>query len=399
MQRTDFLIAGAGVIGLAIALELKRRHTAARILLIDKEQAPGLHASGRNSGVLHAGFYYSADSLKARFTRAGNAAWTDYCLTRRLPILRCGKLVVARSEAELPALAALEQRGRTNGVDVHLVTEQEARAIEPRARTVGQALWSPHTASVDPGAVLQALVADAGDAGIEIRCGSGYLRRHGSAIETGSGRVDCGYFVNAAGLHADRIARDFGHAREHRILPFKGRYLKLAADPGTLRTHLYPVPSARHPFLGVHWTVTVDGQVKIGPTALPAFWREHYSGLARFAPRDLIEIALLQARLLAGNGFGFAALAWDELNHASRRRMAARAGELVRDLDASSRFVPLRPGLRAQLVHVPSGTLEMDFRLEGDARSLHVLNAVSPAFTCALPFAAFVVDRIEALRA
>jgi len=226
----EFLVVGGGIIGITLALELSRRFPGQRIALIEKEQELGTHASGRNSGILHAGFYYSADSLKARFTKEGNAALTAYCLERGLRINRCGKLVVAKDEEELLGLDELLRRGRVNGVQLEEISESDAMAIEPRIRTAGRAIFSPTTSAVDPVEVTQSLASDARAAGVVITRGAKYLRRSGKKVRTSAGTIECGYVVNAAGLYADRVARDFGFSEHYRILPFKGVYLY--ADEG-----------------------------------------------------------------------------------------------------------------------------------------------------------------------
>ncbi len=259
--------------------------------------------------MLHAGFYYAADSLKARFTRDGNRQLTEFCVARGLPINRCGKLVVARTPAELPGLAELLRRGRVNGVPLDDITAADARAIEPRVKTCERALFSPTTSSVDPHAVLNAFVADARSEGITLLPGIAYLGRSGSAVRTTTGTLSPGYVVNAAGLQADRIARDWGFAARWRILPFKGLYLEGAAGSPGFRTHIYPVPDPRQPFLGVHVTLHVDGVVTLGPTAIPAFWREQYAGWSRFSLKEMIEILTREAGLFLQNNFGFRALA------------------------------------------------------------------------------------------
>ena len=165
-MRADFTVIGGGIIGLTVARELKRRHPDCSLVLIEKERACGLHASGRNSGILHAGFYYSPDSLKARFTRDGNRLMTDYCAERRVPIIRCGKLVVARKEEDVPRLEELFQRGQRNGVSLPLISEQEAREIEPRVNARERALFSPTTSCVDPSKVIEALLEDVRSLGI-----------------------------------------------------------------------------------------------------------------------------------------------------------------------------------------------------------------------------------------
>lgn len=380
--------------GLSIARELRRRHPRASVLLLDKEDCPSRHASGRNSGVLHAGFYYTADSLKARFTRSGNLAWSVYCREKGLPLRECGKLVVATRPEELPVLEELLARGRANGVPVELVDEKTARGIEPRARTLGRALFSPSTAVVDPARCVAALAQDAAAEGVEVRWSTPYLGRAGRAALIPSGAVDAGFVVNAAGLYADRVARDYGFSRDYRLLPFKGLYLYSDEPAGAFRTHIYPVPDMRNPFLGVHFTVTVDGRVKIGPTAIPALWRENYGGLSGFSAYELIETAARQAGLFLSAGFDFRRLAWDEIRKNSRFVMTRLAARLADGVEPAHFRCWGEPGIRAQLMDVRRKTLVMDFLLEGDGESLHVLNAVSPGFTCAMPFASYICDRM-----
>jgi L-2-hydroxyglutarate oxidase LhgO len=201
--------------------------------------------------------------------------------------------------------------------------------------------------------------------------------------------------VNAAGLYADRVARQFGFAAEYRILPFRGLYMHYEGTGAAPRMHIYPVPRLDHPFLGVHWTTTTGGGTMIGPTAIPALWREHYRGLGSFSLRELIEIGTREAGLWLHDSFGFRRLAREELSKQSRKRLVSMARTLTRSTTATGPWKWGAPGVRAQLFHEPTRRLEMDFRCEGDDRSFHVLNAVSPAFTCSLPFARHVVDEIE----
>ena len=394
---TDFLVLGGGIIGVCVARELRRRHPGRSVTLLEKEPAVGLHASGRNSGVLHAGFYYSADSLKARFCRDGNRALREYIQSRGLALNPCGKLVVARTEADLPQLDELLRRGKKNGVELQSVTAKEAQVIEPRVKTFERALWSPNTATADPAQVISAMREDALREGIRVLTGAAYVGRCGDAVQSVAGTFDAGYVVNCAGLYADRVALDFGFSQNYRILPFKGLYLYSSETTGGFRTNIYPVPDLRNPFLGVHFTVTVDGHGKIGPTAIPAFWREQYTGLDRFDPTEFIEILWRDLGLFVSAGFDFRRLAVEELRKYSRARLVTLAGELATGVKLNDYTEWGRPGIRAQLMDIRTRKLEMDFVIEGDAKSLHVLNAVSPAWTCSLPFAAHVCDRIAQL--
>lgn len=397
MNRSDFLIIGGGIIGISIARELKKRFHGSQVVLIEKENQYGAHASGRNSGVLHAGFYYSSESLKAKFTRIGNQRLTEFCDSRKLKINKCGKLVVAKNRAELKWIDELLDRAKKNGVPLEDISEKEAKSIEPRARTCERALFSPTTSSVDPIQVMQAIADDAIREGVTLRKGVRYLGRQGEAIRTSDGLYETGYLVNAAGLYADEIGRHFEFSQNYRILPFKGLYLYSDEPPGSLRAHIYPVPDLRNPFLGVHFTATVDGKTKIGPTAMPAFWREQYHALENFRVRELLEIIRRQIGLFAFSNFDFKKLAFEEMRKYSRRRLVTLAAELLEGVDLAHYKQWGTAGIRAQLLDIKKMELEMDFVIEGDDKSLHVLNAVSPAFTCAFPFSEYVCDKIQTL--
>ena len=394
MKTSDFLVLGGGVIGLAIARELRARFPDQSVLLLEKEPTLGAHASGRNSGVLHAGFYYSADSLKARFTRLGNQELTAYCREKKIAVNDCGKLVVARNGSELAGLDELLARGRRNGVTLEMIDQAQAREIELRARTYQRALWSPTTASVDPIQVVEAMAADARAEGVTILTDTPYLGRQGESLLTPGGPIQAGYVINAAGLYADHIARDFGFSEHYRVLPFKGLYLYSNEPAGSLRTNIYPVPDLRNPFLGVHFTVTAKGQAKIGPTAIPAFWREQYTGWKNFSAGELVDILWRQTGLFLGSGFDFRRLAWEEIRKYHRPHLVRLAGELVEGIHPGQYREWGRPGIRAQLLDTRTRQLEMDFVFQHDDRSLHILNAVSPGFTCAFPFARHICDQI-----
>lgn len=395
MKLADFIIIGGGIVGMNIARHLKRLHPDSSVLILEKEQECGLHASGRNSGVLHAGFYYFPDSLKAKFTRQGNRLLTEYCEHKKLSLNRCGKLVVAKSEDDYPAMDVLLERGRANGIELEAISESDAVKIEPRVKTCERALFSPTTSTVNPSEVMQAMTADAVVEGVQIERGVSYRGSQGQVLLTSSDSYEAGYVVNSAGLYADRIARDFGFSERYRILPFKGLYLYSNEPAGAVRTNIYPVPDLRNPFLGVHVTITVGGAMKIGPTAIPAFWREQYDGFDNFSLAECGEILGRQLGLLAFSGFDFKRLAVQELNKYSRQHMVELASALLKGIQAGQFTKWGPPGIRAQLIDITQRKLEMDFVVEGDDRSMHVLNAVSPGFTCAIPFAEYVCSKIQ----
>jgi (S)-2-hydroxyglutarate dehydrogenase len=365
--------------------------------LLEKEPACGMHASGRNSGVLHAGFYYSSDSFKARFTRDGNRRMAAYCDEKGLPINRCGKLVVARSEEELETLGDLYRQGQVNGVELEMVSDSEARDIEPRLGPSWGAMFSPATATVDPRKIMISLANDLRASGGGIRTSDGFAGyRNGEVISTGGGVYQPGYIVNAAGLYADRVAKQFGFAQELRIIPFKGRYIE-GPPTQNLRTNVYPVPDPRMPVLGLHFTVTVAGGVTIGPTAFPAAWREQYGGMSNFRPGELADVFRTQASLWLKNEAGFRSHVRTEFVKLSKKKLVSMASSLIPDLGAGGDWTWGKTGIRAQLFNEKTRTLEMDFLFRADSRSLHVLNAVSPAFTSSFSLSEHLVDQIPAL--
>jgi len=396
MHKTDFLIIGGGVIGLSVARELKRLYSDSSVTLLEKEPSCGLHASGRNSGVLHAGFYYSPDSLKAQLTCQGNERLRQYCEEKSIKINQCGKLVVAKDQSELSSMDELVKRGKANGIVLQEITEAEAKEIEPRVKTWERALFSPTTATVDPTDVVKAMVSDAQREGVEIHHDSAYQSRRNMVVQCSQDTYEAGYIVNAAGLYADHIARDFGFSEHYRILPFKGLYLYSNEPPGTIRTNIYPVPDLRNPFLGVHVTVTAQGKAKIGPTAIPAFWREQYESFGNFKLSELWDVLVRQAGLFMFSEFDFKRLALEEIQKYSRTHLVNLAASLMDGISPERYKTWGKPGIRAQLLDTKKRKLEMDFVLEGDSRSMHVLNAVSPAFTCSLPFAEHVCQHIRA---
>ncbi len=393
-MNADYLIIGSGIVGLAIARELRSRFPQAEILVIDKEPDVAYHGSGRNSGVLHSGFYYSADSLKAKFTHDGNEQLKEYCKAKNLKLNECKKVMVAQDESELEALYELERRGKKNGVDVKIITAEELKAIEPNAKTFKYALYSPDTATVDPVEVSMSIKNDLRAAGVKFLFNDGYHKKADAhtILTKSHQRITATKIINAAGLYADRIARDFNFSKNYTIIPFKGIYLKYTLKDKPIQTNIYPVPNLKNPFLGVHFTVTVDNIIKIGPTSIPAFWRENYKGLANFKPGELFNILGWEARLFLTNAFGFRSLAFDEIRKYNKPYFVRLATKMVNSIDSSGFTEWSKPGIRAQLLNKKTLELVMDFVVEGDEHSIHVLNAVSPAFTCSFPFAKWVVE-------
>ena len=388
------MIVGAGIIGLSIARELREIYPAAKIKVLEKEPDTGFHSSGRNSGVLHAGFYYTADSLKAKFTKEGNRQLTEYCLENNLRINRCGKLVIAQNESELETLYELEKRGKANKVDVRLLNQEEAKEIDPNAKTFKKALYSPTTSTVDPIELCRFIKSELKKKNVEFSFGESYVRRiSDNKIITSKGiEHDAGKLINTAGLYADRIAREFGFSKDYEIIPFKGLYLKYSKSDMPVKTNIYPVPNLKNPFLGVHFTITSDNHIKIGPTSMPAFWRENYKGFDNFSLSEFLNIISWEAQLFLTNAFGFRDLAIEEVKKYQRKYFIGLAKKMVYNIDEKGFKEWTTPGIRAQLLNINTKELVQDFVVEGDKESIHVLNAVSPAFTSSFPFSRWVVE-------
>jgi (S)-2-hydroxyglutarate dehydrogenase len=394
-QRADFLILGAGVVGLAIATELKRRRPSSEIVIVEKEPSVALHSSGRNSGVVHAGFYYTPDSLKARFTAEGNRRLRDFCSANGIVTNAAGKVVVARTEAEVIQLSELARRGTIAGSGTRLIDSKELLELDPNARTLEKALYSPNTVTVNPREVCGALESKLRSNGVKFFLECGYKSRLGKdAVQAGKFKVEYGHLVNCAGLYADHIARDFSFSSRYTILPFKGIYLVNHARERNTRINIYPTPNPNNPFLGVHFTLTADGHEKIGPTAIPAFWRENYQGFSRFKLKELFEVLKIEGNLFLTNKFRFRDLAMQEIQKYIKANLLREAASLVKTFRSDGDWRWGKPGIRAQLIDLETMALVQDFLVEGDSASTHVLNAVSPAFTSAFPFADYVVDRV-----
>jgi 2-hydroxyglutarate dehydrogenase len=377
-------VVGAGILGLAVARELTRRRPGLAAVVLEREPMIARHQTGRNSGVVHAGIYYRPGSLKARLCAAGARELYAYCDRRGIPYERCGKLIVARDEGELGRLEELERRGRANGVPrLRRLEATEIAEVEPHARGVA-ALHSPGTGIVDFGEVARAIAAELEANGTPVitSCAVSGIERRRRALGLlhEHGELRARFAVFCAGAAADRLAMADGAPADPRVVPFKGSYLKLRPERRYLvRGLIYPVPDPSLPFLGVHLSRHVDGEVSVGPTALLApadlrhtlSWPGTWRMARRFWRTGMTEI--WRAR--------------------SRRALAAAASEYVPSL-RSGDLLPYFSGVRAQALGV-DGRLLDDFAVSETKRALHVRNAPSPAATSALALAGLIADRME----
>lgn len=390
----QMLVIGAGITGLMIARELVRQG-ADRILILEKEPGLGVHASGRNSGVLHAGLYYTPDTLKARFCLEGNRQMKAFCREKGLPVLETGKVVVATGPSDIEQLHELKRRAEACGARAILIDQQTLAEREPYASTYDCALFIPDTAVIQPRAILAALEEELVASGkVSICYETACVDVLGDRmIRSSRGTVRFEQLINAAGAHADRIAHRFGLGLDYTILPVRGTYQRLIRDRSYLvRGSIYPVPDLRTPFLGVHLTRNMEGEVYVGPTALPAWGREQYERWGEWN-REAGAILFREAVLFCANpGFRAAALAaWRRILTRSLLQEARQLVPAIRQADLEQAG---KVGIRPQLVHWPSRQLVMDFVVLTDGPTLHILNAISPALTSSIPFARYAVSRL-----
>lgn len=391
----DFVIVGAGIVGLTVAQELLRRMPDARVAILEKETAPARHASGRNSGVLHCGIFYGSDTLKARVCAAGASRMIEFAKNEDLPYLQSGKVIVANSEEQLPMLKTLLRNAKENGIVAHEISSQELHDIEPHATVAPAAINCPTTAVIDSAAVIKRLRAIIEAKGVRFLFD---CHVHGplakAELQTSKGIVRYGFLFNCAGAYADVIARAFGLAREYALVPFKGIYWKLSAEANPwVRANIYPVPDASLPFLGVHLTRVISGDVYVGPTAIPALGRENYEAFNGINLKEAIGVGRKLASMYWHNQNNFRHLVHNEIGKYSKGNFLAAARKLVPNLSLKHMIPTPKAGIRPQLINTKTHRLEMDYIIERTDDSVHVLNAISPAFTSSFAFAELIVNR------
>ena len=395
-QQCDVLIIGSGVMGLATGIALLERNPRLSVVIAEKEYELAKHASGRNSGVLHAGFYYSPDSLKAKFCRDGNRAIRALAKKYEIPVRDVGKVVLARNQEENIRLETLFERGVQNGVDLELLDSDQLKKFEPLAVTNERFLWSPSTAISDPRAIVFAMrdefikLNGRIDYGIKVKLGE-----NSNEIIDESKNYQARHYINAAGAQADRISRAVSVGSEYAMLPFMGVYRATHESCLPLRRLVYPVPHPINPFLGIHFTLTLDKKVKIGPTAIPIAGREQYSFIKGWSGPDVVQAIKGMMSLVQGESHDFSSILKSELPKFLQSTLVEESLKLVPSAINVRSWDKKPPGIRAQLVHLPSGKLEQDFVILSRRNSTHILNAVSPGWTSALPFGEYVSSLID----
>lgn len=392
----DVVIAGGGIVGLATALALQSARPELSLAVVEKEPDVAQHQSSHNSGVVHAGLYYRPGSLRAKLAVEGAVLLEEFCTEHRLPFERFGKVIVATNEEEVPRLEELYRRGTENGVrGLELIDGRRLQELEPHA--VGEAaIWSPSTAITDFGLIARTMAHEVNERGgallLGTRIASASDAPDSLTLTTSRGPLRARYLVNCAGLYADELARAAGERSEVRIVPFRGEYYRLKPERQHLvRSAIYPVPDPQFPFLGVHFTRTVHGEVEAGPNAVFAFAREGYSW-------SRLDVAELTGSLAFPGVWRMARRHWRAGLYEAHRSLSKPA--FVRSLQ---RLVPSvraedverhSAGVRAQAMR-PDGSLVDDFVFVSSHRALHVLNAPSPAATASLAIGRHVAAELE----
>lgn len=390
----DYLIVGAGIVGLTVAHELKTRFPNARIGILDKEATAGIHASGRNSGVLHSGIYYNSDTLKAKVCAAGAARMMDFAHEHGIPCSKSGKIIVATSEKDLPTVERLLHNATENGIRAWRIDEKELQEIEPYATRGPAAIYSPDTAVIDSRAVVNRLTVLLERQGVQFLWRQGFKKIGGPGeIITEQEKLSYGYLFNCAGAYADVVAKNFGLADDYALVPFKGIYWKLRPEAEHLvRANIYPVPDIDLPFLGVHLTRVISGDVYVGPTAIPALGRENYGLIEGIRPLEAMSVGYRLAGMYLSNRHNFRYMAHLELSKYLKHNFVAAAQRLLPSITSEDMVPTTKAGIRPQLVNLREGKLEMDYIFQHTDRSTHVLNAISPAFTSSFAFAEMIVN-------
>lgn len=394
MDRCDVAIVGGGIVGLSTAYRLMQDHPDLRLSVLEKEAEVAAHQTGRNSGVIHSGIYYTPGSLKAENCRAGKRTLIEFCEREGVDYDICGKVIVAATPEEVPRLRDISERGIRNQVAHERIGPERLRELEPHVRGV-EALHVPSSGIVNYGRVSERLAELLCEGGHAVRTSAGVtgmdVRRDAVVVETTVGAVEARYVVNCAGLYADRVARMAGAEPSVQVVPFRGEYYELTPEARSLcRNLIYPTPDPAFPFLGVHFTRMIDGRVECGPSAVLAFAREGYR-LSTVDARELWEILTYPGALRLSLRHWRKGLT-EMLQSMSKRYYLRALRHLIPEIGLDD-LGPGRAGVRAQAV-TPQGQMVDDFLFAEQPRCVHVLNAASPAATAGLNVGRLIAERL-----
>jgi len=395
--KTDICILGGGIVGLSLANQVLERFPYLKILIIEKELLVGMHTSGRNSGVLHAGLYYDHTSLKAKVCVSGAKRLREWCEAEKLPVLACGKVITPQNPRLDSQLDLLFSRGKENGAKVEMIDEQQFHSLIPDGFTsTGRAIWSPNTCVVKPSMVMDHLHQQLVYRGVKFKYGK-YVKECNlvkDEITLSNGlRVGYEHLFNCSGLQSDRVAKQFGLAQQYTMLPFRGTYWQLKKDaPFKFERNLYPVPDLDVPFLGVHITPSIDGVVYLGPTAIPAFGRENYHGITGIETNVIVDFARhMTAQFVCDKRIR--KYVFEQAFQWLPRNFISAAKSIVPKLELEHIEPSSKVGIRPQLYDMENKKLVDDFVMINKKKSTHVVNAISPAFTASFSLADYILDK------
>jgi L-2-hydroxyglutarate oxidase len=391
----DFLIIGAGVIGFAVGIALLEENPRLKVIIAEKEKSLGAHASGRNSGVIHAGFYYSPNSLKAKFCKQGNAELRGLIKKHQIPILEIGKVVVTKSEQELVGLNKLFKSGSANGIEIELLDAGKLHKLEPLAITHEQFIWSPNSCVSDPNLIIHALRTKFELLGgqLKLDCKIELIERFNEVIGSPNS-ITAKFFINAAGAYSDKLWEGLSLKTDYQMIPFLGMYKSTNFHALPIKRLIYPVPHPINPFLGVHFTLTLNNKVKIGPTAIPIFGKEQYSITSKLTVQELIQTFKGIYALVRGDKHSFSELLKTEWPKFYTKRLVKESSRIVPTAINVKGWENSKSGIRSQLVDLKNGELVQDFVVKRYLNSIHILNAVSPGWTSALPFGRYIAGLV-----
>ena len=390
-MKYDFIIIGSGIIGLTLAFKLKKKHTNSKILILEKEGNSVQHGSGRNSGVIHSGIYYSPGSLRATLGVRGGIELKEYIKSKKLWIDECGKLLIPTSENSFHNTENLFQRGIDNGVVVKRLSGQEVKNLEPNINTkYNIGLLIPFTSVADPKEVSKSLLFDLQQMGVDIFYNEQVtkIEDEGTIVYTGLKKYSCEHSFNCSGLQSDIIAKSAGLEFRYSFLPFKGKYWKIT-DPNFKLKHLvYPIPDLQYPFLGLHSSHKRDGTFYIGPSSTPVFGREHYHWNDKLKFTEAVSLAFSFAFKILKNENKLRSLAIQEARLLTKNGFANEMKKLLNNISSDNIKPSLEKiGIRSQIFDPLSKTLVNDFVVINQKHATHVLNAISPAWTASFAFA------------
>ena len=397
MTKYDYVIIGSGIVGLVLALKLKKDNSNKRVLILDKESDSIQHGTGRNSGVIHSGIYYPENTLRAKYCVSGSKQLKKYVKEKNLWINECGKILLLSSRKSIINIDILLERASNNGIFAERIDKKRILELEPHANSsFNQGIHVPFTSIVDPKEVASTIVHDIRKMGVDILYDSEVID-----IDSLEGRVTTkksSYFadivINSAGLQADKIAKISRFKSEYSFLPFKGKYWEVDSDIKLSRL-IYPVPDLDLPFLGIHTVHNKNGKIFVGPSSTPVFGRENYSGLKNIKITEALNLIFSFGLKILLNVNGLRSLAIRELKLVSLSGVYKEVKNLILGIKKSQlNLSESKVGIRSQIFDKNNKSLVSDFVIKKDNKVIHVLNAISPAFTASFGLADFIIEKI-----